>query len=248
MRVRRQQVENEVSWKKDGSSLPENYAQVLKKLESTEQRLMKKPEHAHSYDMQVKEMEDMEFSRKLTEKEKSEWKGPVHYLAHHGVLRPEKKSAPIRIVFNSSASFKGHTLNEYWFKGPDLLNNLFGVVLRFRENAVAVCGGITKMYHMVAIPPVDRHVHRFLWRSYETEREPDIYVKTFLTFGDRPAPTMAIAAMRKTAKLKQDVKPKAAKAIINNAYVDDICESTPSASEAETLISDVDKVLAAGGF
>ena len=59
---------------------------------------------------------------------------------------------------------------------------------------------------------------------------------------------MAITAMRKTGKLKQDAKPKAAKAIINNAYVDDICESTPSASEAETLISDVDKVLAAGGF
>ena len=44
---------------------------------------------------------------------------------------------------------------------PDLLNNLFGVVLRFRENAVAVCGDITKMYHMVAIPPVDKYVHRF---------------------------------------------------------------------------------------
>ena len=38
---------------------------------------------------------------------------------------------------------------------------------------------------MVAIPQVDQHVHRFLRRSYETEREPDIYVKTFLTFGDR---------------------------------------------------------------
>ena len=59
---------------------------------------------------------------------------------------------------------------------------------------------------------------------------------------------MAITAMRKTAKLEQDVKPKAAEAIINNAYVDDICDSTPSASEAKTLISDVDEVLAAGGF
>ena len=25
-------------------------------------------------------------------------------------------------------TIKGHMLNEYWFKGPDLLNNLFGVV------------------------------------------------------------------------------------------------------------------------
>ena len=92
-------------------------------------------------------------------------------------------------------------LNDYWFKGPDLLNNLFGVVFCFRENAVAVCGDITNMYHMIAIPPVDQHVNRFLGRSYmyQTEREPDIYVKTVLTFGDRLAPTIVITAMRKSA-------------------------------------------------
>ena len=140
----------------------------------------------------------MKISRKLTEKEKNEWKGPVHYVAHHAVLRPEKNT-PIRIVLNSSTSVKGHMLNDYWFKGPDLLNNLFGVVFRFRENTVTVCGDITKMYHMVAIRTVDQHVHRFLWRGYKTEREPDIYVKTVLTFGDRLAPTMMITAMRKTA-------------------------------------------------
>ena len=68
---------------------------------------------------------------------------PVHCVAHHAVLRPEKKSTPIRIVLNSSASVKGHMLKDYWFKGPVLLKNLFGVVFRFRENAVAVCGDIT---------------------------------------------------------------------------------------------------------
>ena len=90
-------------------------------------------------------------------------------MAHHAVVRPEKKTTPIRIVFNSSASFNGHTLNDYWFKGPDLLNNLFGVLIRFRENPVALCGDITKMYHMISIPPLDQHVHRFIWRDYETE-------------------------------------------------------------------------------
>ena len=146
--------------------------QVLKKLESTERRLMKQPDHARS-SMQIKEMEDMKFSRKLTEQEKNKWEGPVPYIAHHAALCPEKKTTPVRIVFNTSASFKGHTLNDYWYKGPDLLNSLFGVVLRFRENVIAVCGDITKMYHMVAIPPVDQHVHRFLWRNYEMERQSD---------------------------------------------------------------------------
>ena len=65
-------------WKRDPSSLPHNYAQVLRKFESAKQRLLKQPEHARSCDMQVKEMENVKFSRKLTEKEKSEWKVPVH--------------------------------------------------------------------------------------------------------------------------------------------------------------------------
>ena len=94
---------------------------------------MKQPDHANSYNAQIKEMEEMKFSRKITEQEKKDWTGPVHYIAPLAVVRPEKKSTPIRIVFNSSASFKGHTLNDYWYKGPDLLNNLFGVALRFRK-------------------------------------------------------------------------------------------------------------------
>ena len=102
-------------------------------------------------------------------------------MSHHAVLRPEKKSAPVRIVFNSSGTFKGHTLNEYWHKGPDLLNNLFGVILRFRENYIAVCSDIAKMYHMITIPLYDHHVHRFLWRNLDSKREPDTYVKTVLT-------------------------------------------------------------------
>ena len=83
---------------------------------------MKQPEHALSYDIQVKEMKEMKFSRKLTEKEKRQWKGPVHYVAHHADLRLEKKSTPIRIVLNSSALFEGDMLDGYWYKGPDLLN------------------------------------------------------------------------------------------------------------------------------
>ena len=176
----------------------------------------------------MKDMEKRGFSRKLTEKEIADWKGPVHYVSHHAVLRPEKKSTPVRIVFHSSATFKGHCLNDFWYKGSDLLNNLFGVIMRFRENAVAVCADIEKMYHMVAIPLIDQHVHRFLWRNLELERKPDTYVKTVLTFGDRPSPTMAIVALNKTAELMKDSKPKAAKSIQNNTYMDDICDSERS--------------------
>jgi hypothetical protein len=235
-------------WKRDPKELPDNYTHVVRRMESTERRLLSQPDHAESYNSQMKEMEDMTFSRNLTKKEIEEWKGPVHYISHHAVIHPEKRSTPVRIVFNSSATYEGHTLNDYWYKGPYLLNNLFGVILRFRENLIAISGDNSKMYHMVSIPLADQHVHIFLWRNCETEGEPDIYVKTVLTFGDRPAPAMATTAMRKTASLKEDVKPRAAEAIVKNAYVDDICDSVSTKEEAKDLTLDIDEILESGGF
>ena len=235
-------------WKKDPSQLPDNRAQAIKRLKSTERRLMKHPEQAEAYNQQMKEMTDMNFSRKLSDEELKNYKGPIHYISHHGVLRPEKASTPLRIVFNSSSVYQGHCLNDYWLKGPDLLNSLFGVILRFRENEVAVSGDISKMYHRVLIPEADQHVHRFLWRNFDTSRPPDTYVKTVLTFGDKPAPAMAQIALRQTAKEGNHVSQQAAATITDNSYMDDICDSVHTIKEAQTLIKEVDNVLEKGGF
>ncbi|XP_068684466.1 uncharacterized protein [Montipora foliosa] len=53
------------------------------------------------------------------------------------------------------------------------------------------------MYHRILIPEEDQNVHGFLWRSMEIDRNPDTYLKTVLTFGDKPAPAMAQIALRK---------------------------------------------------
>ena len=40
---------------------------------------------------------------------------PLHSPSRR-FLRPEKRSTTVRIVFNSSWSYQGHTLNDYWKK------------------------------------------------------------------------------------------------------------------------------------
>ena len=84
--------------------------------------------------------------------------------------------------------------NDYWAKGPDIMNSLFGVLLRFREEAVAIVGDIRKMYHMVQISYLDQHVHRFLWRNLDMSKSPDVYVMTTVSFGDRPAGNISTVA------------------------------------------------------
>ena len=144
-------------WKRNPKELPDDKEQAIKRLESTERRLLKDPVVAAAYNEKMIKMEKMNFSSKLTEKEIQDYKGPVHYIPHYSVYRPDSASTPLRIVFNSSSSYKGHSLNDYLRKGPDLLNDLFGVVLRFRENKVAVSAGISKMYQRVLIPEEDKH-------------------------------------------------------------------------------------------
>ncbi|XP_033646409.1 uncharacterized protein LOC117305639 [Asterias rubens] len=234
-------------WKRDPKELPDNKRQAMAKLLSIEKKLQKEGNNAQLYDDQMKEMEKKRFSRKLSTEEMKKYDGPVHYISHHPVIRPEKKSTPVRIVFNASASFNGHRLNDYWEKGPDLLNDLFGVLFRFRQFPIAVSGDIAKMYHQVRIPERDKHVHRFLWRSYE-DREPDVYVKEVVTFGDMPAPAMALTALKRTAAEGARDYPEASRVLDCDTYMDDICTSTRSVEKATRLTSQIDAVLNAGGF
>ena len=205
-------VENQLMipypWKKDPNLLSDNRGLAIKRLESTERRLKRNTEQAEAYCKQTEEMESMKFARKLSKEEQDKYNGPVHYISHHAVMRRDKTSTPVRIVFNSSSTFQGHALNDYWKKGPDLLNGIFGVVVRFREKEVALLGDISKMYHRILIPERDQHVHRYLWRNMEPDREPDTYVKTVLTSGDKSAPAMAQIALKTRPKRTRQATQK----------------------------------------
>lgn len=76
-------------WKRDPKELPNNEVQTKKKMEAT----VKTPEHAAAYDRQMMEMTEMQIARKLTKQELETYKGPVHYIAHHEIVRPEKTTS-----------------------------------------------------------------------------------------------------------------------------------------------------------
>ncbi|XP_076032960.1 uncharacterized protein LOC143020427 [Oratosquilla oratoria] len=102
-------------------------------------------EHCRLYQNEIDEMIAEGIARKITKAERESYTGPVHYIHHHEVMKPNSQSTPMRIVFDSSASYKGHQLNAYWAKGPDILNSLLGVLLRMRWEKVVVMGDISRM-------------------------------------------------------------------------------------------------------
>ena len=100
-------------WKRDLKELPDNKEQEIRRLETTERRLLKNPNDAIIYNEKMLEMEEMNFASKLKEVDINEYKGPVHYISHHAVLRPDSASTAVGIFFNSSSSYQGHRLSDY---------------------------------------------------------------------------------------------------------------------------------------
>ena len=133
---------------------------------------MKDPIHAKTYQSQIDDMIERGVAKKMS-KEDLDYDRPVHYISHHEVLKQDSASTPCRIVFNASAKYKSHVSNEYWAKGLDLLGNLLGILVKFREKFVGYIGDVQKMYHTVRLDPKDQQTHRFLWRDFRQDDKPD---------------------------------------------------------------------------
>ena len=100
------------------------------------------------------------YARKVDEEFKDEV-GRTWYLPHHGIYHPQK--AKVRVVFDCSATFEGHSLNDKLFQGPDLTSTLLGVLTRFRQEKYAFMADIEKMFFQVRVRKKDQTFLRFLW-------------------------------------------------------------------------------------
>ena len=64
-----------------------------------------------------------------------------------------------------------------------MLNNLLGILLRFREERYAIAGDIKKMYHSIKTTLPDQMTHLFLWRNLKMEKLPQEHAITVVKFG-----------------------------------------------------------------
>ena len=86
----------------------------------------------------------------------------IWYLPLHPVENINKHRKVHRDE-NAASKFPGQWLNSNLLTGLDLLNNLLGVLMRFREHPVAVLADIEGMFMQIAIHQIDQSALRFLW-------------------------------------------------------------------------------------
>ena len=88
-------------------------------------------------------------AHKVESRSKREW-----YLPHHPVVNPNKPGK-VRKVLNGAAKFHVASLDKSILTGPDWLQNLINVFLRFRQHPFAVSADIEGMFLQVGVLPCD---------------------------------------------------------------------------------------------
>ena len=83
-------------------------------------------------------------------------------LASSCCTNPHKPDK-VRAVFDCAAKYKGTSLNDNLIRGPDLMNSLIGVLMRFRKERVALVANVEAMFHQVFVKPSHLDSLRFLW-------------------------------------------------------------------------------------
>ena len=149
-----------IPWKEETPSIPDNKEDAEKRLYSLEKSLLKKPEVAQRYKDAMNANIDKGYVRKLKPEEAHD--GPSWYLPHFPVVREDRETTKVRIVFDSAASCKGTSLNNTMLTGPKLQRDVLEVLLRFRQKPVALVADIKEMFSQVVLAENDRRYHRFL--------------------------------------------------------------------------------------
>ena len=167
------------------------------------------------------------------------------YVPHHPVINPHKPEK-VRRVCNAAANYKGGSLNDKLRTGPDLLQNLVGIIFRFREHSIALTADIEAMFLQVKVLPADCKVLRFLWR-YNVDEEIGVYEHSRHVFGAKSSPTCANYALLKAGDDNKEAHPIAAKAIERNFYMDDFAKSVKTEEEAMLVYKDLRETLKLGG-
>ena len=76
--------------------------------------------------------------------------GRLWYLPHHGVYHPAKPNK-ICVVFGYSAEYTSRSINKELLDGPDLTNQITGILIGFRQGKIAFATGIEKMFIQVLV-------------------------------------------------------------------------------------------------
>ena len=177
--------------------MPNNRDIAMARLKQLERKLRHNQRFRSDYTKFMDEIITKGYAEEVPRKDKAT---EAFYIPHHGIYHP-KKPEKIRVVFDCSSKCENVCLNDKLLQGPDMMNNLTGILCRFRKEPVAIAMDIKKMFYQFHVDEDDRNYLRFLWwKNGNLDNVPSEYRMTVHLFGAVLSPACANFALKKAAE------------------------------------------------
>ena len=245
LEVRKGRYKIGIPWREGEPKLANNYEVALMRLKNQEKSLKRKgAEVMEAYNKIFQDYKRKDYIRQVPKSEVVEqW-----FLPHFPVIKEDRVTTKVRVVFDAASKHDGKSLNDTIWPGPKLQRELVDVLTRFRRAPVALSADISEMFLQVELQDKDRPFHRFLWRDFDTSREPDVYEFQRLLFGNTASPFCSQYVLQTHAKTHASQFPEAASTIEDSMYVDDVLDSCETVESARHLRHQLSTLLAMAGF
>ncbi|XP_049873589.1 uncharacterized protein LOC126373008 isoform X2 [Pectinophora gossypiella] len=206
-------------------SLGESYYMAERRFLSLEKKFIKNLDLKNLYRNFINEYEELGHLTKINKPSFG------YFMPHHAVIRESSETTKLRVVFDASAKTKSNkSLNDIQAIGPTVQDELFDILIRFRQHKYVLSGDIAKMYRQIMIDESQRHLQLILWRDDDTKPINILQLNT-VTYGTAAAPFLSTRCLLQLANECTD--PLISEVIKHDFYVDDLL--TGSSNEDELL-------------
>ena len=120
-------------------------------------------------------------------------------------INTQSKTTPVWAVFDCSQTYQGYSLNSSWEQGPKLINNLPGILLRFRNDLEAAYGDITTMFYQIRIKEEETWRQIFMWK-FAGENKVRLFKMVRLVMGNLMSPSLSGVSLCDTFKMDDNAK------------------------------------------
>ena len=150
-------------WRNENCNLPQNYELSMGRLKSLYKRLQGEPELLQQYNDII--LNQLEKNMIEVVEDHTEQSNRRHYIPHHAVIKPSSNTTKVRVVYDASAKSKksSNSLNECLHRGPVIMEDVCGLLMRFRTRKIGIVADIEKAFLQIGLQPKERDVTRFLW-------------------------------------------------------------------------------------
>lgn len=172
-----------------------------------------------------------------------------HYLPHHAVIKESSMTTKIRPVFDASAKDRnGICLNTCLEKGPNTVELIPPLVMKFRQNRIGVISDIKKAFLQIGLSTADRDYLKFLWWKDFESKCVTTYRHCRVVFGVKSSPFLLGATILHHLDSIHPEMEDTANRLRTSFYVDNCVTSVSSIEELNRFVRESSTIMMSGQF